>query len=155
YDAEKSLAVLFALAECEARDGQSAAALEHFRQYAQALAAATSDEQAREAARRKTAEVRIEALERAVPELAFTDVPDGAIVRVAGRVVPFVGHVLVDPGDHVVVVELLEGRKIGQKVTVAAGERVRVSAAVPAEKPAPPEPAPEPPSPPPKPAPGP
>jgi hypothetical protein len=140
WEADKGLPVLFALAECEAKDGQAAAALEHYRLYEVGFGAAPAQEQAREAARKKAADARVAELERVVPELAIEEVPEGAIVRVDGRVVPLVAHVLVEPGDHIVVVEARDGRKIGQKVTVAAGEHAQIRVPIPDPPPPPPPP---------------
>ncbi len=149
YEKEGRLATLFAVAQCKNKQARFSAALEHFRAYLERFELASSAEQKTEAERRKLAGQQVEALEKTLPQLTLLmppSAPDGTIVKLDGRVAPFLADVRVQPGDHAVTLEVPDLGKVETKVSLAAGENKRVQLTLPSKvgEPAPAEVAPPP-----------
>jgi hypothetical protein len=152
YEKEARLPTLFALAQCENKQNKASTALDHYKAYVERVSLASPAEQQTETERRKVAAQQIEAIEKTLPELTFVmpaNAPDGTIVKLDGRVAPFLSDVRVQPGEHVVILEVPDLGKMETKVSVAAGEKKKVQLMLPgkavepaAAAPAPP-PAPE------------
>ena len=151
YEKEARLPTLFALAECENKQTKASSALEHYKAYVERVGLASPADQQAESERRKTATAQIEALEKTLPELTFvmpTNAPDGTIVKLDGRVAPFLSNVRVQPGEHTVILEVPDIGKVETKVTVATGDKKNVQLTLPgkageptaATAPPPPEP---------------
>ena len=134
YEKEARLATLFALAQCENKQNKSSTALDHYKAYVERVGLASPAEQQAEAERKKTAAAQIEALEKTLPELTFVmppNAPDGTIVKLDGRVAPFLSNVRVQPGEHVILLEVPDLGKVETKVSVAAGDKKNVQLTLP------------------------
>jgi hypothetical protein len=126
----------FALAEEKA--GRLAQAMAHFRDLADAAAAA------KDAERAKTAREHIASLEPRVPRVALKAsgaLPEGVQLSLDGTDLPAaaVGSTLpVDPGEHVIRAQAPDGRSIERTFKLAEGEQTSVELKFPqAEQPAP------------------
>jgi hypothetical protein len=134
---------LFTLATCEARLGRVASAVAHFQDFVQLVPTLPADQQALQAERRQVAVRERAALLPDVPTLRVQiagRLPLGATVRrdLAALDAALLGADLpVDPGEHVVAIEVGHATVRQQKVVVVKGEHRTVSL----EAPPPPEPA--------------
>jgi hypothetical protein len=134
YEKEARLPTLFALAQCENKQNKSSTALDHYKAYVERVALASPADQQAETERKKTAMAQIEALEKTLPELTFVmppNAPDGTIVKLDGRVAPFLSNVRVQPGEHVILLEVPDLGKVETKVAVASGEKKNVQLTLP------------------------
>jgi hypothetical protein len=144
--------VLFTLAECEAKWGRLASALAHYDDYMRLFASMPPGLKAMQRDRAEVATRQRAALADRVPMLALVlpaSAPAGTVVRRNDVVLgaPSLGVPLpVDPGTHVVVVEVPGAGREVREVPVNPGDRLRVVLALPDGKiasapPAPPAPA--------------
>jgi hypothetical protein len=149
YKIEPLLGALFTLAECESRRGRFAAAATRYDEYLRAYAALSPDKQSKQGDRerlaraaRAAAGLQVAELTLALPSGAPWDTRvtrDGQHVPVAALGVP----ALVDPGEHVIVVQVPGGPASEVRVTLAPGEKrgvaldVRPTAAAPGATPPP------------------
>jgi hypothetical protein len=127
---------LFTRAECEAKAGRLATAMELYQEYLKVFADMAPDQQTkqREKQRDKISAAQVETLSRQAPRLtiavpeAAKGVPvtlDGAPVEASrlGVAIP------VDPGEHVVAWQPPGGEAGSEKVTLAKGEKKRITVA--------------------------
>lgn len=131
--------VLFTLAECEAKWGRVASALAHYEDYLRLYDAMPAGQQAVQHERAAIARRQKAALPDRVPTITLIlppAAPPGAVVRRDDVVLgaPSIGVALpIDPGDHVVAVEIPGGGRASRAVTVAPGDRLRVDLPLPAQ----------------------
>jgi hypothetical protein len=127
---------LFTLAECEAKAGRLATAMGLYQEYLKVFSEMDPDQQTkqREKQRDKISAAQAETLSRQAPRLtiavaeAAKGVPvtlDGAPVEASRLGV----EIPVDPGEHVVSWQPPGGEAVSQKVTLAKGEKKRVTVA--------------------------
>jgi hypothetical protein len=135
--------VLFTLAECEAKWGRLASALAHYDDYMRLYASMPAGLQAMQRDRADVARHQRAALADRVPTLTLllpTPAPAGVIVRRNDVVLgaPSLGVALpVDPGAHVIVVEVPGAPSESREITVQSGDRLRVTLTLPSVKRAP------------------
>jgi len=130
FRADPRPGTLFTLAECQLKWGRTASALASYEQYLAVYERMSSDQKAKQGQRPSIAASQRGELVPTVPRLTVSlpagDWPAAAVVMrdsmtLAG---PLLGEAIaVDPGDHVVVVTLADGRSKQQHVTLANGER--------------------------------
>jgi hypothetical protein len=124
---------LFTLATCEARLGRVASAVAHFQDFVQLVPTLPADQQALQAERRQVAARERAALLPDVPTLRVQiagHLPPGATVRRDSAALDgaLLGADLpVDPGEHVVAIEVGHAAVRQQKVVVVRGEHRTVS----------------------------
>lgn len=156
YRLEPLAGALFTLAECESKWGKMASALGHYEQYLALYEKLPAAQKSKQGGRAKVASSQIEALVPEVPEITLV-LPAGApadvLVKrddVAVQRAELGKALRVDPGDHVFVVETVDGRSRQTKLRAAVGEKRRLELALPekAEAPPPPPEAPPPEAPP-------
>ncbi|WP_437827415.1 hypothetical protein [Sorangium sp. So ce1153] len=149
---------LFTLASCEAQWGRVATAVTRFKDYLAVLDRMTPAEKARQGQRPKVAMQERDRLSPRVPRLALS-LPPGAP---AGTMVKRDGHELgdaalgialpVDPGEHLVSVQVPGRPAREQRITIAEGETKELALDLPVKEApapaAPPAPSPAPPRPP-------
>ena len=129
---------LFTLATCEERAGKIASAVARYDDYLSLFASLTPDQRARQKGRETVAEAQRASLGLQVPKLTLVlpkDAPPGTRVTRDGVVLgaPSLGLALpLDPGDHVVEVDVPGAPTARQTVTIARGERKTVEVALPA-----------------------
>jgi hypothetical protein len=129
---------IFTLAECEARWGHVASADAHYDDYLARFARMTTEQQKQQRGREKIAEQKRRELRAQIPQLQIrlpANAAAGAVVRRDGIVLgaPSLGVFLpVDPGAHVLVVEMPDGGKTEQTVNVELAARREVMLDVPA-----------------------
>jgi hypothetical protein len=134
---------LFTLATCEARVGRVASAVAHYQDFVQLVPTLPADQQALQAERRQVAAKERAALLPEVPTLKVQiagHLPPGATVRRDSAALDgaLLGADLpVDPGEHLVVIEVGHATARQQKVVVVRGEHRTVTL----EAPPSPEPA--------------
>jgi hypothetical protein len=153
---------LFTLAECEFRRGRLATAFARYGDYLALLDALSPEKRARQQAqgRDKAARDQRAALGPQVPELTLTlgpRAPSGAVVKRDGVVLaePSLGIALpVDPGEHVITLEIPGKPPSERRVTLAPREKkvLMLEEQEPARAAPPPTPPPPPPPPRPRPA---
>lgn len=119
---------LFTLAECEAKAGRVASAVEHYKEYLKLFAEMDPEQQAkqREKQRDKISQSQIDALSANAPRLTITveGRSEGLTVKLDGAPMSsdrFGAATLVDPGDHVVTWEGGEGGPGERRVSLALG----------------------------------
>ncbi|MBW2458566.1 MAG: tetratricopeptide repeat protein [Deltaproteobacteria bacterium] len=129
YALEPLAGVMFTLAECYAKWGKLAAALEYYREYIDLVAALPPDKQARQAERKQVANDQYAALEPQVPTLTLVmpkDAPAGLVVELDGEALGPDGlskALRLDPGMHQVVVRAPSGEARTYDEDLAAGAR--------------------------------
>lgn len=129
---------IFTLAECEARWGHVASAGAHYDDYLARFARMTPEQQKQQRGREKIAEHKRGELRAQIPQLRIrlpANAAAGAVVKRDGIVLgaPSLGVFLpVDPGAHVLVVEMPDGGKTEQTVQVELAARREVVLEVPA-----------------------
>jgi hypothetical protein len=120
---------LFTLAECNLRWGRTASALAGYEEYLALFERMSPEQKVKQAERAQVAAAERKELETSVPRLAVRlpeGAPAGIIVRrddveLGG---PMLGAAIpVDPGEHVVSVEMPDGRKQEQRVTLMPAEQ--------------------------------
>ncbi len=137
---------LFTLAECEAKWGRVASADRHYAEYLAWFSRMTPEERRLQIGREKISEQAREDLKPLLPRLTVhvsTPLPPNAVVKRDGVVlgVPSLDVPLpVDPGVHVVVLELPDGRTTQQAVTIQRGTSEQLTLDLPVVEPAPAEP---------------
>jgi hypothetical protein len=120
---------LFTLAECNLRWGRTASALAGYEEYLALFERMSPEQRAKQAERAQVAAAERKELEISVPRLALRlpeGAPAGIVVRRDG--VTLGGSMLgaaipVDPGEHVVSVEMPDGRTQEQRVTLVPSEQ--------------------------------
>jgi hypothetical protein len=131
--------VLFTLAECEARWGKLASAIAHYDDYLRLFGSMPAGLQAVQRERAEIAKKQRAALAERVPTITLVlpaAAPANVIVRRDDTTLgaPSLGVALpVDPGSHVVVVQLPSGASTSRTITVAPGEKQRIELEVPVE----------------------
>jgi hypothetical protein len=133
YELEPLPGALFTLAECEAKRGRLAVAASRYDEYLRVYAALPPDKQARQAEREKVARATRAAIAARIAELTPVLPPgapretrvtrDGTPVPAAALGVP----ALVDPGEHVITVQVPGGPASEMRITLAPGERKGVA----------------------------
>jgi len=144
YRLEPLSGALFTLAECEARAGKLASAWRHFSEFIAVVEGQPASEAGRQARRRTEAKRRRDELGPKVPRLTVEvrgNLPPGAVIERDGQ--PLVSAqldraLMVDPGSHVVVLRLPDGRTSESRVELQIGESKQADLVVPAALPAPP-----------------
>lgn len=132
---------IFTLAECEARWGHVASADAHYDDYLARFARMTSEQQKQQRGREKIAEQKRGELRAQIPQLLIRlprDAAAGAVVKRDGIVLggPSLGVFLpVDPGAHVLVVEMPDRGRTEQTVKLELGARREVVLDLPAPVP--------------------
>jgi hypothetical protein len=135
---------LFTLATCEARLGRVASAAAHFQDFVQLVPTLPADQQALQAERRQVAARERAALLAEVPTLRILiagHLPPGATVRrdAAALDAASTGEdVPVDPGEHLVAIEMGHATVRQQRVVVTRGEHRTVTIDAPPPTPEPP-----------------
>jgi hypothetical protein len=120
---------LFTLAECNLRWGRTASALAGYEEYLALFEGMSPEQKVKQAERAQVAAAERKELETAVPRLALRlpeGAPPGIIVRRDGVELggPMLGAAIpVDPGEHVVSVEMPDGRSQEQRVTLTPAEQ--------------------------------
>ena len=133
YRLDPLAGALFTLAECEAKSGRIATAVGHYRAFLTRVERMERRRKARQKQRAKVAESQIEALEPEVPRLTLTkhaSAPVSMVVKRDGKTVPdgSLGRPIpVDPGEHVVTVEVPGEAARSKTVTVGRGETSELS----------------------------
>lgn len=121
---------LFTLAECDARAGKLASAVERYDEYLALYSRMSRKEQAGQRGRDKAAASAKAKLMPRVPMIALRLPPDAPSDTLVWRDevrlnAPALGVPLpVDPGEHVIATQVPGGPKHEQRVTVAAGDNV-------------------------------
>jgi hypothetical protein len=146
YRLEPRPGTLFTLAECEAKWGKAADALQHYRAFLDTVAQMSQSELPRQEARVRIAETQAAALERDVPQLTIdfsAPAPSGTRVTLDGNVVPPGVMLRLDVGSHTLVFQAPGKGATTTNVTLGTGERRRLELDPPgtAPKPSPPPPA--------------
>jgi hypothetical protein len=138
---------LFTLAECEAKGDKLATAYVHYEDYLRVFSRMAAKEQKAQRGRDAVAKAALERIGPEIPKLTLK-LPDGApadlvVIRNGTRLgtATFGVALPVDPGEQVVVVELSDGSRGEQRITLAKGEKRELVLELPA-KPAAPESAP-------------
>jgi hypothetical protein len=129
YDIEARPGTIFTLAECEAKWGKNASALQHYHEYLARYLKLAPSEQGRQRARQRIAETQVQSLEATVPSYTFVhpaSAAEGGSVRVDGAVLPSLQGVRLDPGEHVIVVDRGVGEKQELKLVAVAGDKKRL-----------------------------
>jgi hypothetical protein len=130
--------VLFTLAECEARAEKFASALAHYDDYLRLYGSMPAGLQAVQRDRAEVARRQRALLADRVPTLTLilpASAPPDVVVRRDDVTLgaPSLGAPLpVDPGTHVLVIQLPDGRRSSREITLRAGERLRVELELPA-----------------------
>ena len=142
---------LFTLAECEARAGRSASAVKHYEEFLALVERLPRAQRDRHRDRVRVAQTEKLALESRISRLKLvaSQTPAGIVVRHDGRTLD--GSALgvplpVDPGEHVIALQLPDGTQREQRIVLAEGESREVLlsemlAAPPPTPPTPPAPA--------------
>lgn len=123
---------LFTLAECQAKWGKVASAVQHYQDYTDLVSRLPADQQARHHERVGIAKVQLGKLKPSVPTLTLvlpaTASPETAVTRngtalsgaALGLALP------VDPGQYVIVTRLPSGAEHSATVSIALGDAKRV-----------------------------
>jgi len=120
---------LFTLAECNLRWGRTASALAGYEEYLALFERMSPEQKVKQAERARVAAAERKEVETSVPRLAVRlpeGAPAGIIVRRDGVELggPMLGAAIpVDPGEHVVSVEMPDGRRQEQRVTLTPAEQ--------------------------------
>jgi hypothetical protein len=134
--------VLFTLAECEAQWEKLASALAHYDDYLRLYGSMPAGLQAVQHDRAEIARRQRALLAERVPTLTLilpASAPPGMVVRRDDVALgaPSLGIPLpVDPGTHVIVTQLPDGRRVSREILVRAGDGLRVDLELPAAAPA-------------------
>jgi hypothetical protein len=139
YELSGLLGALFTLAECNAKWGKMATALEHYRSYLAGYSKLSPEKRAKQGERQKVAAEQISALTGAAPKLVISlpkDAPAGVVIERDGKLVPdgeIGAPIPVDPGDHVVEARFPSGETKRYEVRVEAAKDERVAIELPSE----------------------
>ena len=129
---------LFTLAACETRMGRVASAAAHYQDFLQLVATMAPDQQAMQAERRQVAARERASLLAEVPTIKIQiegRLPAGAVVRRDAAILDAASldsDLPVDPGEHVIGIEIGGAIEHRQRVFVTRGEHSTVSFEVPA-----------------------
>ncbi|MDI1450421.1 hypothetical protein [Polyangium sp. 6x1] len=129
---------LYTLAYCEMSAGRIATAVAHYEDYLRAYDRMKPDQQAKHADRARQASAQKEALSKDVPELSIVlppGAPAGTRVRRDGTEMgaAMLGIALpLDPGEHVVLLEVPGAKAVETKVSVERGEKKTLELELPA-----------------------
>lgn len=130
---------LFTLAECEARAGLVASAVAHYGDYLGVFSRMTAAEQGKQRGRDKIAREALTKLQPLVPKLTIripAEAPAEAKVMRNGTALgrAALGVALpVDPGEHVIVLTLPDGRESRRVIDVERGAQQEVALELPVE----------------------
>ncbi|MDC0741339.1 PEGA domain-containing protein [Polyangium mundeleinium] len=133
---------LYTLAYCEMNAGRIATAVAHYEDYLRAYDRMTPEQQKKQADRAQKASAQKETLSKEVPELLIVLPPAApAGTRVLRDGTPMGAAMLgislpIDPGEHVVVLEVPGAKAVETKVSVARGEKKTLELVLPAPEPA-------------------
>jgi hypothetical protein len=139
YRLEPLPGALFTLAECEAKWGKIASALGHYEDYLGLWEKMTSAQKSKQGSREKIARAQVAALDRDVPEITFVlpaSAPEGLVIKrddVALQSSDLGKPIRLDPGEHVIVVETINGKSKQTNLKVAKGEKRKLVLAIPEE----------------------
>jgi hypothetical protein len=128
---------LFTLAECENEWGKTASAMADYDRFLDLVSHLAPKDRARQAERAKVAAEKRAALSRDVPSITLSldrAVPQGSTVKIDGKAVAATSlgsAIPEDPGDHVVLLQTIDGRKNEQRVTLAKGDARAVTLVLP------------------------
>lgn len=120
--------VVFALAECFARLGKTASALVQYEEYLRAVEGLQYHKRVKHGARIERAKAQKDALSKQTPTLTLllsASAPPGTRVTLDGEVLDkkLLGvQQRIDPGEHVVVSQVVNGPQLEQRLTLAKGE---------------------------------
>jgi hypothetical protein len=135
YELSSSAGALFTLAECEAKWGKLASALEHYRAYLRAVIAMDPAKRAAQAERQPIASRQVDALGKVVPRLTVNvkAPPNGAVVKLDGEVLA--GKSLgraqeIDPGSHELTLEAPGHDPVRESVELEHGDKRTVTLAL-------------------------
>ncbi len=129
YKLEPLPGALFTLAECELKRGRNAVAAARYDEYLRVYAALPPDKQAKQGEREKVARTQRAALALKVAELTLAlpaSAPPGTRVTRDGQPVLAASlgvPALVDPGEHVIRIQVPGAPDREMRVTVAPGEK--------------------------------
>jgi hypothetical protein len=132
YRLDPRAGTLFALAECENQRGRVASALLRYKQYLTMYQRFPPAKQAQQKDRAATSRVQSAALARRVPMLTLRlpgDAPPGTVVWRDGKQLASAAVGVasaVDPGEHIIGLELPGGTAIERRVTLEKGQRLDV-----------------------------
>lgn len=138
YDLEPLAGALFTVAECEARWGELATALGHYREYLVRFARMKPEERAKQRGRDEVAAAQVTALQGVVPTLTLhlpASAPADVVVRFDDALLDHanVGNAMpVNPGEHVVTVTRADGAVSTQRVVLEPGNRRELTLQIPA-----------------------
>jgi hypothetical protein len=144
YELDPRPGVLFTLAECQAKRGRIAAAVERYSEYLALYEALPRAKKKLQTSRPRAARAELAALSPQVPKLVLKlapGAPRGAVVERDGHVVAAAAlgtAIPVDPGDHVIRLSVPGGPLSEIHVKLARGESRSVVLAMPAAPPSPP-----------------
>jgi len=136
---------LFTLAECESKGDKLATAYVHYEDYLRVFSRMSAKEQKAQRGRDAVAKAAMESIGPEIPKLTLK-LPSGApsdvvVIRNGTRLgkATFGVALPVDPGEQVVVVELADGSRNEQRITLAKGDQreLVLELPTPAEAPAP------------------
>lgn len=122
---------LAAWADCEDRAGHLATAFSLYEQYLQNFASMNEAQKKRHTSRAKEAEARREKLRPLIPALRLIPppvMPKDAKVLLDGSELDLALLALeipVDPGEHIIVLKLINGTSSEKRVTLKSGDRLR------------------------------
>ncbi len=148
YKLNPQAGALFTLAECEAKRGRIATAIQRYEEYVAVFVKLSRDKQARQHGRDVLSKDQIGILSAKVPRVTLLlGTAAGAEVTIDGVVVDhaaLAGPIPVDPGDHVVFAHASGGSPVEQRFSIAVAEQKTVSLSIEPKAPPPPPPDPSP-----------
>lgn len=127
---------MFALADCERLGGKIASAVEHFRAYLKEYDVMKSDVRKRHGQRANSAKGYIKSLEPQLPMLKmsfFSGIPDEFVLTIDGKVIHRISldkDFPVDPGDHLIVVQVPGRTDSTQRISIANKEKKNIDLVV-------------------------
>jgi len=129
YEVNSVPAALFTVAECEARWGKPARALEHFEMYARQTADAPASPVQEQRARMAYEQIaKLSALVAKVTPVLASAVHGSVVVKLDGLPVPMPADhaVVVEPGEHLLELTTEDGTRTQKRFTVGTGEARRI-----------------------------
>jgi hypothetical protein len=133
YKKDPRPGTLFTLAECEAARGFSASAVARYDEYLAMFAELPADKKAQQGTRPTEARAQTASLRPRVPTLVLLMppyAPAQTVVKRDGKVVPSSAlgtEMPIDPGDHILTTQAPGGPVTEARVTLSAGQKMRVA----------------------------